>query len=442
MVAAAAVVDLRSVHAAPGYDEGVYLSSLRELQHGAALGDPLFTSQPPGFYWLLRLVGVAGSSPASMRIGMIGLALAGIVAAWWLVRGLAGPVAGIVTAATLSVAPPWPAESARIEADTPSTALALGALALARGFPGLAGALLAAAVLVKLLAVAAVVPFVLLARHQLARAAAGAAVASAAILLPTLTTLDQVWQQAVRFHLEARTVHAPSLGANLARVVHFVDLRTPFGLLTVGTLAYAVVHVVRRRALPGVALWSWTLGAAVLLVLQRPLFDHHTVLLAAALAVPVGATAGNLLGGLEGRLRTAAAVAFSLLVAAGLAQQWRQLGRTPGTPRDATIAAAVLRARLPAGSTVASDVQIVPYLAGLRQPPQLVDVSYVRLASGELTAAEVLRASRGAAGFVVGRELQRHAAILTVLRERYRSEQQIGTLRLYLCRRAARRGCA
>jgi hypothetical protein len=191
-----------------------------------------------------------------------------------------------------------------------------------------------------------------------------------------------------------------------------------------------------HRALPHWELWTWPVAATALLVAQRPLLDHHLVLLSAALAVPVAATTGDMLRSLRGRLRT---LALAALVAAGVAasvQQWYRVAGSAGTTADETHAVAFLRSHVAAGATVASDLEIVPYLAGMRQPPQLVDLSAVRVATGWITDAQVLRDSRGSAAFVVGRTLAGHRAVRRVLRRRYTRLAYVGAISIYYRPRA------
>jgi hypothetical protein len=430
------LLDMRALDAGATYDEGVYLASLRELQHGATLGTTLFTSQPPGFYWLLRVAGLFGSSPEAIRSVMAVVSLGGLLAAWWLVRSFAGPVAGVVAACALAVAPLWAANAARVDADEPSTVLALGALALAETTPAVAGALLAAAICVKLLAVAAVVPFGLLVRRSPVRAATGAAIALAAILLPTAGSLGAIWRDAVEFHLNARSTGASTIAGNVQRVLRIPYPQTPFGVLSLLVIAVALLAIHRRRRLPHWELWTWPVAATALLVVQRPLLDHHLVLLSAALAVPVAATAGDALRSSRGRTRTLAVAALAVAGAVAYAQQWHDVAQAAGPTADETHAVAFLRSHVAATATVASDVEIVPYLAGMRQPPQLVDLSAVRVETGSITDAEVLRASRGSAAFVVGRTIGGHRVVRRALRRRYARLANVGDLLIYYRPRA------
>jgi hypothetical protein len=426
-VVAAVVVYARPLRTAPNYDEEVYLATLRELRHGVAIGD-VFLSQPPGFGWFLDAVGTAAGTLEEVRGVMIATALLGCVAAWFIGRRAGGPLGGAIAAATLAVAPPWVVNASRIEAEVPSTTLAIAALALAQRFPLLAGAAFALAVSVKLLAVTVLVPIVLVARHGLRRLAVGATAAFAAVALSVAPRVREVWHQAILFHVDGRKTGA-GIADNLHRVVHFFDLRTPFAALGAAALVVALI-LVRQRVAFEWALWTWPLTASAALVLQRPLFDHHMDVLAAAWAIPIGGTLAAGAGRTRGNARLAAAAAIGLAVAAGLAQQWRHNVAVRPSP-DVAAAVRRLRALVPAGSLVATDHQIVPYLAGYREPPKLVDLSNVRLRSGELSRARLLADSADAKAFVVGRGLAGDRGLLAALGRRYAERVVVGSITIF-----------
>jgi hypothetical protein len=283
----------RPLHTAPNYDEEVYLATMRELRHGTAIGD-VFLSQPPGFGWFLDAIGTVSGSLATVRALMIGVALLGCLAAWFIGRRNGGALGGAIAAATLALAPPWAANASRLEAEVPSTTLAVTALALVSRYPALAGAAFALAVSVKLLAISVAVPLVLLGRRRLVPLALGAAAATAVILLTVASHLGEAWHRAVAFHLTARKTTAAlahnasptPFSQNIHRVVHFLDLRTPFAALALTALLLSLILLLQRRPFDW-ELWTWPLAAAVMAA-QRPLLDHHMDVLVAAWAVPVG----------------------------------------------------------------------------------------------------------------------------------------------------------
>jgi 4-amino-4-deoxy-L-arabinose transferase-like glycosyltransferase len=414
VVLAAAVLFGRGLHQATSYDEGVYLASVDALRHGQQLGSEVFASQPPGFYVLLRAeTGAAGRSVTRTRAGMLVLALAGILAAYALGHALAGSRGGIAAAGVLATAPAYAAESVRVAADTPSVSLALAALALAAWARGrsvalaaIAGAVFAAALSVKLLVLPFVVPLALILRRPrpFGAAALGALVVAGGLALAFAASLGAIWHDAVSFHLSANNLG----GGNARHVINFFDLTTPFTWIVA---AGACAAAVRRRH---IALWLFVATVIAFLLAQRPLLDHHFVLLAAAGAV---AAASSLPLG-----RPIVAAALALAIAAGWMQQWRQIGRNDAPEPGAVLTAARnLRAQTAPAELVGADLPIVAFRADRRLPGELVDTSAVRFLSGSLTDAKVLATLEHARvrTVVVGREFAARPRLLAGLR-RYR----------------------
>ena len=415
LIAVAAFLFSLSLRDQTNYDEGVYLASLDALRHGQQLGRDVFASQPPGFYLLLRLIAVfAGRSIEGIRIGFLVVALIGVAAAYFLGREVAGRAGGVAVAALLIAAPPYSADAPHIEADPPSIAFALVALAIAaRAFrrnriwgPAAAGAVAAAAVSIKLLALPVVVPLAVLAWRRRLRARSTAAVVSGALFVAAAFAiafagvLPELWRDAVVFHWDSRSV---TLGQSAgARIVDYFGLRTP---TTWAAAAGIVTALVARRQL---ALWLWLAAALGFLLMQKPLLDHHFVLVAAALAAAAGAS----LASAPWRLPIAAA---GVIAVAGWFQDYRQIERSNHPePPEIRQAARIVSAATRPGELVASDVPIVPYLAGRQQPGDLVDTSAVRFASHSLTARDV--ASARVRVYVAGREFSHHPATIRGLR--------------------------
>src|SRR5205814_5648237 len=157
IVAAHVVLLTVLLHAGTTFDEGVYLLSLDALDHGQALGREVFTSQGPGFYVLLQAIGgVFGVTVAGVRLGIVTLDAIGAVFAFLLGRRIAGPLGGLGCAAMIAIAPKLGDFGGRVFADQCAMVLVVVALWLvAVRQPLPAGALLAAAVLVKLSALTA-----------------------------------------------------------------------------------------------------------------------------------------------------------------------------------------------------------------------------------------------------------------------------------------------
>jgi 4-amino-4-deoxy-L-arabinose transferase-like glycosyltransferase len=430
----AAALYLRSVDGASTYDEGVYLASLREYQAGEPLGSSVFVSQPPGFYWLLDLLSrLAGSDLVDLRTAMLVPVLGCLVAAWALGRALAGPVAGVATAGLVAVAPPFPTEALRIQADTASVAFGVAALAAAAyGVPArrgrliaLSGALVACALLVKLLALPFLVALAVLAlreRVPLRAALAFAGGAAAVLLVAGLAVageLGAVLDGMIGLHLRARDGE-PWFAENVRTVAGFLDPRTPFGLLVV-PFGFAVWAA--RLVRGGVRLaWLWlgAAAAALFLVLQRPLIDHHMVVLAVALALPAAVALASVRRPPSWAPAAAAAV-LALGVGPGAFQELRRLDRNLRPEPDSVTWAAGQLSRLTVPEAlVVSDLPIVLHYADRRTAPSLVDTSYVRF-EGDLTAEAVLEDIRQLHpdAVVVGRAFRDQPELLRALARDY-----------------------
>jgi hypothetical protein len=354
----------------------------------------------------LRLIALpAGRSVHDIRIGMVLIALLGVAAAYLVGRRFGGAAGGMAAGALVVAAPPYGAEASRVAADVPSVALALCAFATAAYWlrrdalwgPAAVGALTAAAIATKLLALPVIVPIAVLAWRrgigaQAAMAMLGGAAAVTAVLVGVYAgVLPELWRDAVDFHRDARST---GIGESAgSRLVDYFSPRTP---TTWVALAGLVAAVVFRRQL---AAWAWVAAAIVFLLLQAPLLDHHLVLLAATLGVAAGAT----LASVPGRLALAGLAIVGVGAAAGWIQDYRQIGRsTPPEPAEVRAAGAAVRALTRPNELVASDLPVVPYLADRRLPGDLVDTSAVRFASGSLTRRDVLAAPVRL--YVVGRE--------------------------------------
>jgi len=446
IVAAAAFVYTRSLHTATNYDEGNYLASLDALRHGQTLGRDVFLDQPPGWYLLLQGLAVPfGATVTGIRTGLMLVALLGLVAAWASARALAGPVAGLAAAAVLSVAPPYPTLAASVESDPPSTVLALCALALAlyayRGrtktwLAVAVGVVFALALSVKLFAIVVALPIavIVLRRRSVRDAAlplAGFAVVVLAFVVGYRHVLHQVWQGVFGAHLNARGGHQPNGVSNLSRIVHLPDLHTPFGLLAWTGIVLALVWLARRRPLRLWPLWLFTAGAALFTLEMKPLLDHHLVLLATALAVPVGAAIGATLE----RLQRFAPLLLVPAVAAGLYQEHRRLARNDVPERPSyQWAAKIVAANSTPGQLVVSDIPSVPFLAGRRQPGQLIDTSIARIVDAYLKPRDVLRLidASHAPLVVVGRNFRSQPAIVRGIAQRYPRRLRNGDVTIYL----------
>jgi 4-amino-4-deoxy-L-arabinose transferase-like glycosyltransferase len=452
---AAGLVFTRALGTRTNYDEGVYLASLDAMRRGQELGTELYTSQPPVFYWLLRaLAAPFGSSIPGIRVGFALLAILGVAAAIVLAWRLYGPPAGVAAGALVAIGPPYATFAPTVAADVPAVALGLVSLtlltvALRSGTPrpwaGAAGAVLALAMLTKILAIPFVVPFLALAlaaraaRTILPAALVGAALAGLIVAAVTARALEDIWRQVVTDHTDARSLG--SLSGNIVQIGNLFELRTPYGwLVPLGFLAF----VFSRRARPTWPLWTLVPAAAGFLVLVRPLTDHHLVLLSVACAIAAGPSLALAIGGLRRTPQAVATAVVVLFVAAGMYQEQRRLHRNDiADPPEVTWAIEAIERATGRDALVVTDQPIVLFRAKRATAGPIVDISNTRVAGGTLTAADVnaeIRRSRPDA-VLVNRMLRVLPAVIARLDLDYRRRVRCGSATLYLTSRAATPAC-
>lgn len=435
----------RGLHAGVVYDEGVYLASLDALGHGQRLGSDVFASQAPGFYSLLQLErAVAGSSVVAVRAAMLVLAVVGCLGAYWIARLLAGRVAGLLALALVAMPLAFEAAATQVLADLPSVSLSLVALALTMsaartsGKGGVvaalaAGAALAAAVSVQLVACTTIVPVIATVlgaqrRREVAIAiGAGAALVTAALLAVYAPVLGALWTDSVRFHLDTHssTVEGrTSIVSNVLRVAGAVSdsqrARSPFVWMVVAGAVGTLVAWRRHHLLATRSLWLWAAATAGVLVWHRPLWAHDVLILTVVLAVAAATGLAGLLAE-RGRAPRSAVVVCALVIAVTLADHARRdfAGESSGIEWAQTF----LRTHTAPGTEVVSDWPIIPVYADRRQPGNLIDTSRTRVESGWLSPADFRHAIATtplSAVVLVGRTSLYDDALLRVLSARFR----------------------
>ncbi|HEY1389484.1 MAG TPA: glycosyltransferase family 39 protein [Ktedonobacterales bacterium] len=414
------------------YDEGVYWQSLRAMADGHPLFSSVFSSQPPLF--LLSVYPfyiIFGQSLGAARIALIFFSLAAIAGTYVAGRALGHPAIGAVACLLLALAPLYEHGAHTLQAELPSVALQIWAVACAilamrasgRRRTWLAvgsGVLLGCALLIKLFAIVVLVPIVLYLSVPLAQRwrekggslgwptrpdlweglrkiapalgwlVAGLIGAIVVVLLPYIGQLGAAYDQVIRFHLAAAQVDSHSLGDNLQLIgTTLQDARLVFLAVP------AIVVVVWRRMWVSAPLILWALADFVTLLRQQPLLGHHIVLLSPALALITGCGVYAMWHAFAepSRQRLAQTVTLVVLVVmclAGLILNWNQntAANAPIPARTLSMALALQSVSAP-NEVVLSDDQYVAALANRDVPPQLVDTSAVRITSGYLTASQL-----------------------------------------------------
>lgn len=421
------------------FDEAVYLASARALAGGAELGREVFSSQPPLFFAVLELTyRLAGESAEALRVLMLLFTLGGAVAAWALVRPMSGAGGGLLAAALFLAAPAVGERAAVISADIPAISLGVGALAAAAAVSrrpwlgAVAGGLLVAALMVKLLAVP-FVPAVVVGlwaaragRAAWAWAVGGAAGVTLLVLLPYLGALDALWNGAVGTREAARRVIAGGPGGtDWLLVTGYVGLGLA-GLVALLSGIGAPREWWRQRA----SILALFVGGGLFLLLHRPLYTHHYVVLSAPLALFV-ASAWT-------RLR-AAPVVIGIAVALLVPLAVRSREAPPENYSAQRGAAVVLEDETTSGQRVLSDLPLVPLMAGRETPPETIDVSYTRMGSDPDAPRQVAERLDEAGAVVAGRSFLVDPALLAQIEDRFPRRVDVEGIRVYLPSRSTGR---
>jgi 4-amino-4-deoxy-L-arabinose transferase-like glycosyltransferase len=286
------------------YDEGVYWQSLRSMSTGNLLYQQIFYSQPPAFLLsIYPFYALFGQTIWSARLGIAIISLFGFLGALLLGKALAGRLGMLFALLLLIINPIYLTESQILQADGPSTALALLAVGLAYlwwerpdGLAGyclaiLTGITLALSILTKLLAITTVIPISLLVLAHLVRMKKQAGVIPSAsmnvlffgcvafvlttilLLQPFSHAFPQFWQMVVTFHTNAKKPFLATQHWNRSAIqsilVSFLGASALYGTL---------IALLRRdwRVIP---LLAWLMATIYLLWQQVPLFPHHLVAL-------------------------------------------------------------------------------------------------------------------------------------------------------------------
>jgi len=417
------------------WDEGVYALTARSVAEGNRLYADIFSMAPPLFIASLSLgFQVVGDTiPVGRGVVVLYSAL-GLLGAGLLAREWGGRLAGLVAVVVLAVAPHFYILSRVIIADMPSLGLSCLALwmAVRYGRTGrhrwlmACGLVLAWGMLIKLTAglVAPVIVLSVLLRdlggawreraelvRALRRVGMSALVLGSAVLVPlgaflALYPWRPLLDQVVVLLWTQRETFAPDWTANVETITKYLVLDN-FNIalnrgLTMSGIAGGIALFFRSRK-DALIWWLWLLIVLVVLVNYAPLWPHLLSPALFPLAVGAGVAAGALYRLIRDGRRTGwtvgRVVLAGLLVVALVAYvyDWPRIvtenGRRGRAPGESALEPAVEFVEQHTGPDdyVITDEPLLAFYADRRVPPNLIDCSVVRIASGRLLAADLIR---------------------------------------------------
>ena len=429
------------------YDEGVYWQTLRAMSQGQALYSSTFYSQPPVFLIAIYPIYILGGQTIwSARLAIALISLSGFLGAALLGKTLAGRIGILVALALLVLDPLYLSESQILQAEAPSTALSLLAVGLSYywwqtsseanrksiidtrrryGLAILIAITLALAIFSKLFALSALVPLGLIALHQIWQmrcysvavrrsviiamllAVLAFLITTLLILAPFLGSWSQLWRMVISFHLAAQTVY--SRAGNLAVIQS--DLFSPLGL----TALLGIICAAWRKDQRIWPLLAWFLATLYLLWHQTPLFLHHLVALTppllglALFCLPIVRSSIAHISRQRLSMRWTYSderilsliwlvIALQLIFTNTIAirAQYHNIAaraQSIEVQQDQQVANDIQRLTHP-DQWVITDAQFLLAQADRNTPPDLVDTSQVRNASGYLTTDQLINVAQ------------------------------------------------
>ena len=410
-----------------GYDEGVYWQSLRAMGSGYHLYQNIFYSQPP--FFLLSIFPtymLFGQTLWSARLGIALVSLLGFVGAFFLGTALSGRIGGLAALLLLVIDPLYLQQSQTLQAEAPFVAFALLAVGatylwwkhpegvLGMCYAALAGTALSLNIFCKLFGLATLVPIGLLflahiwritrqepsirllASRSLMIGVAFFLLVSAALILPFVSSFQQMIQGVITFHTAATNAYRTTQAGNLLQLEHALT-----SLLTLAALYGTIVALIRRdwRVLP---LLAWFVSTALLLWLQVPLFTHHLVALTAPLiALTVLGISPLKFEKQTHSMFSTSTMVVTLLILVVLAivqgttiqsyykSELRKSQDISVTKWDVNVERDLQSVTQP-NQLVVTDAQFLTARANRSTDPQLVDTSNVRVNTGYLTPQQLI----------------------------------------------------
>jgi hypothetical protein len=419
------------------YDEGVYMETAALMAHGYRLFSQIYSAQPPLFPSVIAAAyKLAGDGSVQARVVLLLFGLLLLVGCGLVAGQIRGWVAAGAAVLLLAISPEFLVYSHAIEEEVPMSALTAWSLALAlvwwkrRGLlPACsAGVLFGLAVLTKFFAFALVVPLVLIAAiamwdaranhaelRGVVRDTLGCLVSALLVFGISLVAFGgSEWSQMVGDRVTATNKYASveplqSMSSNLHQILSFGG--TDAGLMILAFAGGIVLLLNDWRM--GLVVDGWAASTLLLLARYHPLMGHHPVVILAPAATLAGLAVTYVWPGsrtdphetsnpvqplvpaFSSLKRTTlvvagAALVLYVLLAPRLVTAYPTL-LVSGSVDDRQLAAEWLRENVPPGSFVASADPLICVEAGRLCVPDLVDTSYIRMASGKLTSAQAIR---------------------------------------------------
>ncbi len=285
-------------HQSIEWDEGVYLTTFKSVQHGFPLYAQTYLSQPPGFFIaIFPLYAVFGSTLESGRLAIFFYSLVGLLGIVWLGWELDSVVFSFIAISVLYFIPIYITQILTFHDDSLPSAFSVLALASIFRFRNtahwrwifLSSVFVTIAILIKadvsvLPSVFFVLAFTALAKRKnvLDFIKASAILGFTALLVLFAFTvpfgLSNVFADVVQLRLQA----ANASSADPALLVNYLQGQSQMVVLSALAMVLSAIVIWKKKEkrLPVLMIGLWLLSTLALLLIYHPLMGHHLVLLA------------------------------------------------------------------------------------------------------------------------------------------------------------------
>ena len=393
-------------HQSSESDEGVYLTTFKSVQNGFPIYQQTYLSQPPGFFVaIFPLYSMFGSTLTAARLTIFFYSLIGLVALGWVGWELDSVVLSFIAVSVLYIIPIYTDQILTFHADSLPSTFSTLALASALRFRNsvkwrwlvLSSIFVAIAILVKvdvtiLPSIFLVVVFTLVAKPQKVRnfVKSFALFSVAFFIVLLLFTLpfgiNNIFTNVIelRFQAAAASTVDPSL------FLHYLNQQPQLIVLLIVAIGLSAIVVVKNKdkRFPFFIIFVWVASTFTILVVYHPLLSHHLVLL----AVPITLFFSFALFTVMNKLTTSKyvlipIVLFTVVILAG--RLYYAVNQPEQILSETEIAAVNMVDKYTMqGDYIISDDGLVTGVSQRLTPPQLTDLSLVRIGSGNLTPTE------------------------------------------------------
>jgi 4-amino-4-deoxy-L-arabinose transferase-like glycosyltransferase len=390
------------------FDEGVYLATFKSVQNGFAPYSQTYMSQPPGFFVTTFPLYVAfGSTLEAARLAVFFYSLIGLFAIVWLGWELKSVLFAFIAISVLYLIPLYMVQILTFHGDSLPAAFSALALASMLRFRnigkwlwvGLSAFFVAIAVLIKAdfavlpsLGVVLLVATLVEKKRIVDFIKAGVVFAASFIISFLLFTLpfgiNDVYTNVIELRL--RVAQGTSADPNtfftfFNEQAELVNLLKAASVLSILTFIF-----VRDARFPLILLFLWVATTIVSLLVYHPLLPHHLTFLTVPIAVLFSFASFKLLNLIKvPRLLPAAVTILVLVMLVNRFNTATMPQSTQSTTPLQLRGIELVEAHTQPGDYIISDDGIVSALSNRLIPPYLTDISFVRIASGGVTAAHL-----------------------------------------------------